>query len=168
MLLRHGLSCGGLRFAQNRRRRPEFAIAHDPAEVLLRSQKSRSHPASRHRAILPICYPVGSDAHSGVWAFDDIVVARQRCCEGGTPNRLTVKRSSSPSSRLAAAEGYSPHAHRANHRMLAEDTAINVQDKNLQLVEAAAERRFHEYGGIGLEFAARSGRACLQKTGPVE
>src|ERR1019366_8697429 len=33
-----------------------------------------------------------------------LVVARQRCNEGGTPSRLMVKHSSSPSSRLVGAE----------------------------------------------------------------
>ena len=34
-----------------------------------------------------------------------LVVAKQRCSEGGTSSRLMVKHSSSPSLRLAAAEG---------------------------------------------------------------
>ncbi len=39
MLLRHCLLSGDLRFAQNRPQRPEFAIAHDPAKVLLCSRE---------------------------------------------------------------------------------------------------------------------------------
>jgi hypothetical protein len=42
-----------------------------------------------------------------VGALDDLVVARQRCSEGGTSSRLMVKHSSIPSIRLEAAEGYS-------------------------------------------------------------
>ena len=47
------------------------------------------------------------------------VVARQRCSEGGKPNRLMVKHSSNPSSRLAAADGYSRSSHSASLRMRA-------------------------------------------------
>ena len=72
MLLRHCLLSGELRFAQNRLQRPEFAMTHDPAEVLLRSQEGRSHPASDHRPILPVGDAAGSDAHSGMRALDDV------------------------------------------------------------------------------------------------
>ena len=40
-----------------------------------------------------------------------LVVARQRCSEGGRSSRLMVKHSSSPSSKLAAAEGYFSSSH---------------------------------------------------------
>jgi len=72
MVLRHCLLSGELRFAQNRLQSPEFAIAHDPAEVLLRSEEGRSHPASDHRAVLPICDAARADAYSGVWTFNDV------------------------------------------------------------------------------------------------
>src|ERR1017187_10721410 len=48
-----------------------------------------------------------------------LVVARQRCNLGGTPSRLMVKHSSSPSRRLAAAEGYSVSSHSASLRIRA-------------------------------------------------
>ncbi len=82
MLLRHFVLSGELRFAQNRLQSPEFAIAHDRAEVFLRSQKGRSHPTPDHRAILPVGDAAGSDAHSGVRAFDDIG-CRQASSERG-------------------------------------------------------------------------------------
>ena len=45
MLLRHCLLSGVLRWDQNRLQRPEFARAHDAAEIHFRSQEGRSHPA---------------------------------------------------------------------------------------------------------------------------
>jgi hypothetical protein len=72
MLLRHCLLRGGLRLVQNRLQGPESAVAHDPAEVLLRSQEGRGHPAPRHRAIVTAGDAAGWDAHSGARALDEI------------------------------------------------------------------------------------------------
>ena len=43
-----------------------------------------------------------------------LVVARQRCNDGGSPSRLMVKHSSRPSRKLAAASGQSPSYHSAS------------------------------------------------------
>jgi hypothetical protein len=60
------------RLAQNRLQSPEFAITHDPAEALFRSQEGRSQPAPDHGAVLPVGDTAGSDAHSGMRTFDDV------------------------------------------------------------------------------------------------
>ncbi len=48
----------------------------------------------------------------GLWMM--LVVARQRCREGGKTSRLMVKHSCRPSIRLAAAEGYCGSSHAAS------------------------------------------------------
>jgi len=49
-----------------------------------------------------------------MWLSMTLVVARQRCREGRMSSRLIVQHSSSPSSKLAAADGYSRSSHSAS------------------------------------------------------
>ena len=68
----------------------------------------RKAEAIQRRAIAPFCQFVTRRVRMRTPACGlsmILVVARQRCSEGGKPNRLIVKHSSSPSSRLAAACG---------------------------------------------------------------
>ena len=92
MFARHCLSTG---VAQNGHPSPAMAIAHDSAEVLLRSPIGRSHPGSDqgpdHRASLPVFHPARAEAHSRV-AFDYTARPRQRRSVLGAPSRSMGKR----------------------------------------------------------------------------
>src|SRR6516165_7295580 len=114
MLLRHRLSGGRLRSVEDRIQCPEFPISHNLPEVLLGSKEGCSHPTFYHPTVTPPTNAAGSQANPGMWASMRLVVARHRCSEGGTSSRLMVKHSSSPSSKLAAADGYSRSSHSAS------------------------------------------------------
>src|SRR5438477_9271613 len=66
-------------------------------------------PLSRQRQTLRV------RIRTPAWGLSmTLVVAKQRCSEAGTSSRLMVKHSSSPSIKLAAAEGYSRSNHSAS------------------------------------------------------
>lgn len=86
---RHCLLTGG---AQNGLRSPAMGIAHDSAEILLRSPVGRSHPGPDHRDCLPAFHPARAEAHPRVRIDDYTARPMQRCSVLGAPSRLMGKR----------------------------------------------------------------------------
>ncbi len=88
----------------------------------------RKTAAIQRKTLLPLCQGVTLRVRMrtparGVSMM--LVVARQRCSAGGMLSRLTVKRSSRPSSRLAAACGYFCSSNAASFLMRAMSLSVS-------------------------------------------
>jgi len=85
----------------------------DLAERLLCFQESGRRPAQRHLGVAVAAHPMSHATHRPVRVLDRVGARKPASARGVSFSRLTVKVSSSPSSRLAAASGYSVFSHAA-------------------------------------------------------
>src|SRR5215467_8167277 len=114
MLLRHRLSGGRLRSIEDRIQSPEVSVPHHLSEVLFRRQEGGGHPPLDHSTVTPAADSTSSHANAGMRTLDDIGGSEATMQRRGYVQPVDREALLRPSSKLAAADGYSRSNHSAS------------------------------------------------------